>query len=604
MFGPMPSNQRLTAYGPAETFATSSSERPRADVRHGLTHPSFGVKTAPGAPARFPGNSRMDRLCSLWVFGLGGEGDLVTLPRMTRSLPLPLLLMLVVVNLLPAGAAEPTLASGVVFHDKNRNGLRDPGEPGLSGVRVSNQREVTRTDPKGRWTLPVSNDTTFFVIKPRGWMTPTNAHRLPQFYYVHKPQGSPSVKYGGVKPTGPLPASIDFPLHPQKEPSRFQALFFGDTQPRDLREVEYIAHDTVEELVGTSAQFGVTLGDVVFDDLSVMEPLNATIALIGVPWWNVLGNHDMNYDVSDDRDSDETWTRIYGPNYYSFDYGPVHFVALDNVIWGGATNLAGTGGYTGGMTETQLEWLKNDLDLTSPKQLVVLMMHIPLPDLTNRTDLYRLIEQRPYCISISGHTHWQEHRFIKRADGWRGPEPHHHIITVTVCGSWFTGQPDALGIPHTTMRDGAPNGYAILNFRENKVTVDFKASRQPADYQMNIMTPESVALSELGRTDVYVNVFNGSERSIVEARWNDRGPWRSLHKVLEEDPAYVAARKREPEKPSLPYRQLSAPMKSPHLWKSSLPPISTPGTHALRVRATDVHGRWHKSSRVVTLTAP
>lgn len=535
------------------------------------------------------------------IFGLGGSGLIVRMPRMAPTFRSPLILAWLVLSLLAGRLGAAETASGVVFHDKNRNGVREAHEPGIEGVRVSNQREVVRTDSKGRWRLPVSDDTTFFVIKPRGWMTPTNEHRLPQFYYVHKPKGSPSVKFGGVRPTGPLPSSIDFPLFRQKEPSKFQALFFGDTQPRDLREVEYIAHDTVEELIGTSAKFGVTLGDVVFDDLSVMEPLNATLALIGVPWWNVIGNHDMNYDVPGDQDSDETWTRIYGPNYYSFDYGPVHFVALDDVIWGGATNLAGTGNYSGGMTETQLEWLKNDLALTSPKQLVVLMMHIPLPDLTNRTDLYRLIEKRPYCMSISGHTHWQEHRLIRRTDGWLGPEPHHHLITVTVCGSWFTGQPDALGIPHTTMRDGAPNGYAILTFREQKVTVDFKASRQPPDYQMNIQLPESIAATEVPSTPVYVNVFNGYEGSVVQARWDNRGSWIQLEKVLEEDPAYVAARKREPEKPTLPYRQLSAPMKSPHLWKGKLPSAPKTGTRALVVRATDINGRWHKASRVVTI---
>ncbi|MGI8923463.1 MAG: hypothetical protein ACR2HJ_05395 [Fimbriimonadales bacterium] len=95
-----------------------------------------------------------------------------------------------------------------------------------------------RTDPEGKWALEHGNDTAFFVIKPRGWMTPTDYHKLPKFYYIHKPNGSPQVKYGGVKPTGPLPKSIDFPLQPQREPDRFKALFFGDTQPRDKRDVD------------------------------------------------------------------------------------------------------------------------------------------------------------------------------------------------------------------------------------------------------------------------------------------------------------------------------------------------------------------------------
>ena len=63
------------------------------------------------------------------------------------------------------------------------------------------------------------------------------------------------------------------------------------------------------------------LGDIVFDDLSVMEPLNQAIALIGLPWYNVIGNHDLNMDAPNDELSDETFERFYGPAYYSFDHG-------------------------------------------------------------------------------------------------------------------------------------------------------------------------------------------------------------------------------------------------------------------------------------------
>ncbi len=162
--------------------------------------------------------------------------------------------------------ATPQFATGIVFHDRNRNGIRDSGEPGIPNVLVSNQREVVRTDAQGRYRIPVSDDTIIFVIKPRGWMTALLEENVPRFYYVHKPNGSPPVRFGGVRPTGPLPESIDFPLYPQRESERFTALMFGDTQPRNLTEVHYIGRDIVRELMGTNrAVFGVVLGDVVFD---------------------------------------------------------------------------------------------------------------------------------------------------------------------------------------------------------------------------------------------------------------------------------------------------------------------------------------------------
>lgn len=492
-------------------------------------------------------------------------------------------------------------ATGVVYHDKNKNRVRDPGEEGIRGVRVSNQRDIVKTDSKGQYKIPVTDDTIIFVIKPRGWMNPVNEHNLPQFYYIHKPGGSPpSFRYPGVAPTGPLPKSVDFPLYRQQEPNKFRVLIFGDTQPRDQKEVDYIAHDVVEELIGkTDAKFGVTMGDIVFDDLDVMEPLNKVIALIGIPWYNVLGNHDINFDAEHDDHSDETFERVYGPSYYSFDYGPVHFMVLDDVAWVGATE-GRRGFYKGGFGPKQMEFIKNDLALIPKDQMVVLMMHIPLVEVEDRKELYRLIENRPFALSISAHTHYQEHRFIKREDGWEGPEPHHHFIAVTVCGSWWTGAPDERGIPHTTMRDGAPNGYSIITFDGKKYSIEFKAAARPADYQMNIYAPEEINAADARQTEVLVNVFAGSERSVVEMRLGEQGEWIRMEPVRIEDPAYMQAKRLEMEF-KLPGRPLPGAMKSPHIWRATLPANPPTGTQLIYVRTKDMFGQTYMDKRVIRI---
>ncbi|NBQ23631.1 MAG: metallophosphoesterase [Verrucomicrobia bacterium] len=515
-------------------------------------------------------------------------------------------LALLCLYLMPALMAISTLkaesiAKGVVFHDLNRNGVRDAMEPGLEGVRVSNQQTITSTDAQGVWSLPAEEGMTFFVLKPAHWQTPVNEHQLPQFYYTFKPEGSPASEFPGVAATGPLPSSIDFALHPSPEPDRFEAVFFGDPQPRDMQEVQYIGHDVVEELLTTTARFGVTLGDIVFDDLGILEPLNATIALIGIPWFNVIGNHDMNLDAASDRDSDETFTRIYGPNYYAFDYGPVHFIALDDVIWGGKAPQ-GTGSYTGGLDQQQLDFIRQDLDGVPEDRLVVLMMHIPLTGIANREDLYRLIEQRPYTFSISGHTHWQAHEKITREDGWLGAKPHHHLINVTVSGSWWSGLPDPRGIPHTTMQDGAPNGYTLIRFGAHQPPeIHFKAAGYPDSFQMSVFAPDTVAAEQLEQTMVYVNVFNGWEDSIVQVRWSESAPWNDLSRSVEPDPALVALYETESESPPAPYRRVSAPKDSKHLWKGNLPLGVDPGIQVLHVRATDVNGQWHRAERIVRI---
>src|SRR5690606_28004075 len=103
-------------------------------------------------------------------------------------------------------AAQET-AQGVVFHDQNGNGQADSGEPGVANVAVSNGRDVVRTGDDGRYTLPVEQNAIVFVVKPAGWQVPiSKPEYLPRFYYVHRPEGSPELKYGGVEPTGALPA--------------------------------------------------------------------------------------------------------------------------------------------------------------------------------------------------------------------------------------------------------------------------------------------------------------------------------------------------------------------------------------------------------------
>ena len=123
--------------------------------------------------------------------------------------------------------AEDTIASGTVFLDTNNDHVKNDYEKGLPGIRVSNGRDIVKTDSNGQYSLSVTDDTIIFVIKPRGYITPIDENKLPIFYYIHKPNGSPEgLKYPGVPPTGPLPESIDFPLIEQTETDTFKVLVF------------------------------------------------------------------------------------------------------------------------------------------------------------------------------------------------------------------------------------------------------------------------------------------------------------------------------------------------------------------------------------------
>src|SRR5690554_2898977 len=67
-------------------------------------------------------------------------------------------------------AGEIVTARGVVYQDRNGNGVRDEGEPGLAGIRVSNGVDIVATDDQGRYEIEINaDDAIIFVLKPRGY---------------------------------------------------------------------------------------------------------------------------------------------------------------------------------------------------------------------------------------------------------------------------------------------------------------------------------------------------------------------------------------------------------------------------------------------------
>lgn len=511
-------------------------------------------------------------------------------------------------------AAEEKPAQGTVFHDIDGDGRKGSKDPGIPGIAVSNGRDVVLTDEAGRWQLPVlgGGATGFFVVKPRGFAVPVGADQLPRHYYLHQPDGSPKQKFAGVAPSGPLPASIDFPLVAADESAKFRMLICGDPQPRNLREVDYLARSTPAALREANGVLGITLGDVAFDNLSVYPALNRVFASTGIPWRHVLGNHDLNADATEDRYASETFRSTYGPTYYSFDHGEVHFVVLDNVRWKIADPQTGkpTRGYTGGLGERQLQWLRADLGHVAKDRLVVLFMHIPLRgegadaswnSTHDRRELYKLLEGRRNCMSFAAHRHYHRHDFIGAEDGWAGAEAHHHLVMGTLCGSWFQGRPDSFGVPHGTMGDGTPRGFIAADFDGNTCKIDgYHVIGAASGRQMHITLPsDEPAVAEASGMPFHVNYYNGSERSKVRARLAGGGDWQVLERVVEPDPHYVALVKEE-GKLNDPFRGLREdPDACSHLWRGKLPAGVGAGEHVLEVLAEDGFGHTANDLRIL-----
>ena len=527
-----------------------------------------------------------------------------------------LLTALLILSGASAALAQDATAEGTVFHDRNGNEQLDPDESGIADVAVSNGEQVTLTDEEGHWELPAPAPTIFFVVKPRDWMTPVNRHHLPRFYYIHKPEGSPGdLKYRGVEPTGPLPEQINFPLHPEKTGDRFKAVLFGDPQPYTIQQIDYVAQDIVQELIGVEGlEFGMTMGDIVGDSLALFQPMNEAVGEIGIPWYNVPGNHDVNYNVPRDELSDETFERVYGPATYAFEYGDAHFIVLDDVIY---PREPGGDSYVGGLRPDQLTFVENYLEVVPEDELVVLTMHIPLEEHgdgfrdSDQARLFELLQDHEHTLSISAHTHVQEHKFFEEgSSGWQRPVPHHHYNMGTTSGSWWNGIKGETGIPHTMMRDGTPNGYSYLRIDGKEHVLAWKVAAHPADYRMNIHPPDEIVAGSSEEPMLTVNAFNASEKATVEYRLRKSAPWEPMEKVEKVDPFYADLHERSQilEKMGL-FEELNAsyenadqnllggttggPEPSTHLWEAPLGTDWAPGRHRVEVKVTDMFGRTY-----------
>ena len=298
-------------------------------------------------------------------------------------------LLVLAAGMLP-GAQAPASVAGVVFEDANGNGRRDPGERGLAGVSVSNQREVVESGPDGAYRLASAGYGVVFVSVP-------NDHRAAGPFWKPVP-GS-----GG--------ASVDFALASRPAPATFTFIHASDTHVSKeslgrLQEFRSIAE-------ARRPDFVLVTGDLVRDSLRVGEAeargyydlFLDEARRFSAPVWSVPGNHE-NFGIERHLSLVSPTHPLYGkgmyrqrlgPNYYSFNYGGVHFVGLDSVdiadLW-----------YYGHVDAVQLAWLRADLEHLPTGTPVVTFNHIPFVSAVDEMDGYRDDGTAPTLIKVGDRT--------------------------------------------------------------------------------------------------------------------------------------------------------------------------------------------------------
>lgn len=511
-----------------------------------------------------------------------------------------ILFILLLVSML---SHSQNFVNGIVYHDVNANNKLDRAERGIANVAVSNGKDVVITNSKGEYVLQIGHDNVIFVIKPAGFEFSLDAFNIPSFYYFHKPDGSPEAKFKGFSPTGKLPSKLNFGIRKVNEPDVYSSYVFGDPQPYIKEHVAFFSKAIVSEVVEhrkIDAKFGISLGDIVGDDLTLHSLYKSAIKPIGLPWYNVMGNHDMNYDAKADSLSDETFEANFGTNNYSFNYGKAHFIVLDDILYPDPRDGKG---YWGGFRPSQLEFVKNNLKYVENDKLIVISLHIPLDDKeegeaafrqADRNALYALLKDYENVLILSAHTHFLYQSFCGKEQGLDRSMPIHEFNAGATCGDWYSGEITNKLLPITTMRDGTPQGYALLKINGNKFELDYKVAGMPDDYKMSIYHAKVVPQTQSDDWSsymIYANVFMATENDLVEYRI-DNGDWKKMQRTKEVDPAYNRyVQDWDYIEKLKPGRRPSEPIVCLHLWKAPLKSALAIGNHTIEIKTKDMYGR-------------
>lgn len=289
---------------------------------------------------------------------------------------------------LPAQTTAVDTVSGHVYQDSNGNGKLDPGEQGISGVRVTDGVGFVTSGADGTYTIRIGAD-------------PTVPQRSAQTLGVCWPTG--------LWPCGPWwvrlsriadANAVDFALR-----SEAQKLPFIYLHMTDAHESFNTAHLDFAEFVNAlppDVKFIIDTGDS-YRPKSAEAPFKRL-------FFSTVGNHDT-WEAPDPPPEGRygAWTDRLGPVRWSFDHAGIHFVGIDVV--------------DENKPAAMVDWLERDLAAVPRGTRIVLNYHYP--DLSGDERFTRLLRDHKVEIVHAGHDHaysWSDGTpALVRAYHWQPP---------------------------------------------------------------------------------------------------------------------------------------------------------------------------------------
>jgi hypothetical protein len=312
-------------------------------------------------------------------------------------------------------SASAQSVRGTVFVDANGDGVRGANERGLASVVVSDQAAVTRTGTDGGFELDTrGGHGVVFVSVPTGY-----------------------------RPSGPWWRPVD----------GTRALDFGLTQMSRVREFTFVhASDThlspqtlprtqrLRALVDSvKPDFVIITGDLVRDALRVSEQeatgyydlVMREFPRLGAPVRTVPGNHEIfgierhlsKVSQSHPLYGKAMYRKYLGPDYYSFDFGGVHFIGLNSIDYDEEQS------YYGHVDSLQMAWIARDLATVPVGMPVVTYNHIPFMTALDMFGGYRDTPPAPSLITVGGRTMFR-HTVSNAADVLETLRRSRHVLAL------------------------------------------------------------------------------------------------------------------------------------------------------------------------------
>lgn len=342
----------------------------------------------------------------------------------------------------------------------------------LSSVHVTDGKTIVTTDRNGKYCLQTTSEKEYvYYTLPSGYESPIE-NGIPVFYKKINPELKKQ--------------SVNFDLNKAtKSQTNHVFLVWADPQVLEMEEfpqLEEVVKDvnkTIATIPSETYIHAISAGDNVFDRLNFFDKYKQVISEIKVPFYQVIGNHDMDYNNRSNELSAKSFTAAFGPAHFSYNVGNVHYVVLKNVFYYGFSYR-----YIGYIDENQLQWLEQDLKQVKPGSTVMLTMHIPTiygesekadsftsemsNSLLNRQALYKILA--PFNTHIfAGHSHTQW--FTQAA-----PNISEHVHAAA-SGAWWQGE---------VCPDGSPKGFTVYEINGDSVSWYFKGVNQDKAEQFKL----------------------------------------------------------------------------------------------------------------------